>query len=203
MIIERPLTYLSLFYYGAIWRINKKERAIYLTFDDGPTPEITPAVLDILDKYEVKATFFCIGKNVENHPDIYQEVLRRGHKVGNHTYCHLKGFNSGVSSYLNNVEKTSKVITSNLFRPPYGRIRPSQLRVLSKKYKIILWDLVTRDYNAQLSPEFILKNIYKMSRNGSVVVFHDSVKAQKNLLAVLPEAIEFWQKEGYQLKTID
>ncbi len=199
MIIERPLDFLRAFYKGGIWRIkDDKEKTIYITFDDGPVPEITPAVLDVLDKYQVKATFFCVGENVAKHPDVYAEILKRGHQVGNHTYNHLKGFAYPIQFYIDNVEKAATYIDSNLFRPPYGRIRPLQLNALLKKYKVILWDIITRDYNPNLTPEYIMKNIKKLSRSGSIVVFHDSIKAEKNMFAVLPEAIEFWKSEGYK-----
>jgi peptidoglycan/xylan/chitin deacetylase (PgdA/CDA1 family) len=201
--VERPLSALKIFFKGTVWRINRQEKAIYLTFDDGPVPEITPAVLDILDKYHVKATFFCVGENVEKHPEVYAEVLRRGHAVGNHTYNHLKGFEHRKSTYLANVKKAATVINSPFFRPPYGRIRPVQLRTLRKQYKVILWDLITRDYNSRLSPDYILQTIRRLTRNGSVIVFHDSVKAQKNLFATLPQAIEFWQGEGYAFKVFE
>ncbi len=202
MIAERPLVFLPLLQQGTLWRGNKKEKAIYLTFDDGPTPRITTEVLDILDRYGIKATFFCIGKNVEKHPDIYQEILQRGHQVGNHTHTHLKGMKCFTSTYLKDIEKASTVINSTLFRPPYGQIRLNQIRSLGKQYKVVLWDLVTRDYNPKLSPEYILRKIKTMTRNGSIIIFHDSVKAQKNLFAVLPSAIEFWQKEGYEFKLL-
>lgn len=198
MFVERPLISLRAFYRGAVWRINKDEKVIYLTFDDGPTPEITPKVLDILDKYGIKASFFCIGQNVIDYPEIFNDIRARGHVVGNHTHNHLKGFLCNNNDYFVNIEEAAKHIDSTLFRPPYGRIKPSQLKQLCKNYTVVLWDLITRDYNPKLSPEFILKSIKKMSRNGSVVVFHDSVKAEKNLFAVLPKAIEFWQQEGYK-----
>ncbi len=198
MFVERPLRLLRIFYNGAIWRIPKKEKTIYLTFDDGPTPEITKRVLDILDVYKVKASFFCIGKNVENNKGIYTDILNRGHVVGNHTHNHLKGFEHTNIEYIANIEKASIHIDSKLFRPPYGRIKPSQLKSLLQKYKVVLWDLVTRDYNTKLHPNYILFNIKLLTRNGSVIVFHDSKKAEKNLFAVLPKAIEFWQKEGYK-----
>jgi len=197
MFVERPLGTLRAFYRGAVWRIDKDKKVIYLTFDDGPTPDVTPKVLDILNTYGIKASFFCVGQNVIDFPKIYQDVLSRGHVVGNHTHNHLKGFECSKVDYIANVTEAAKHIDSKLFRPPYGRIKPSQLRALCKDYKVVLWDLITRDYNSTLSPEFIMNIVRRMSRQGSVVVFHDSVKAEKNLLAVLPQAIEFWQKEGY------
>ncbi len=200
--IERPLSVLRIFFRGAFWRVNRKEKAVYLTFDDGPVPEITPAVLDILDKYRVKATFFCVGENVEKYPEVYAEILRRGHSVGNHTHNHLKGFEHSIAAYVANVKKASSVIHSRLFRPPYGRIRPRQLRALRKHYTVVLWDLITRDYNPHLSPDYILQTIRRLTRNGSVIVYHDSVKAKKNLFATLPKAIEFWQSEGYEFKVL-
>lgn len=200
MFVERPLASLRFFYRGAVWRIKKKEKAIYLTFDDGPIPDITPRVLDILDKYKIKATFFCVGENVKKHPEIYGEILKRGHQVGNHTYNHLRGFEYSTKNYVSNVRKASEFIDSKLFRPPYGRITPKQLNLLLREYKVVLWDLITRDYNSKLSPEYILFNIKKMTRNGSIIVFHDSIKAQKNLFAVLPQAIEYWQKERYEFR---
>ncbi|MDR1678246.1 MAG: polysaccharide deacetylase family protein [Prevotellaceae bacterium] len=202
MWIERLPISFRLYYKGAIWRIKEDEKVIYLTFDDGPVPEITLAVLDILDKYGIKATFFCVGENVVKYPEVYAEILRRGHRTGNHTFNHLKGFGCTAKSYIANVAKAAEIIDSNLFRPPYGRITRKQLRLLGCRYKVVLWDLITRDYNRLLSPEFIMKKIRKLSRNGSVVVFHDSEKAKKNLFAVLPQAIEFWQKEGYRFEKL-
>lgn len=198
MFVERPLISLRAFYRGAVWRINKDKKIIYLTFDDGPIPEITSKVLDILDNYSIKASFFCIGQNVIDYPEVYNDIKARGHVVGNHTHNHLKGFEHNDNDYFANIQVAAKYIDSTLFRPPYGRIKPTQLRELCKSYTVVLWDLITRDYNPKLSPEFILRNIKKMSRNGSIVVFHDSIKAQKNLFAVLPKAIEFWQEEGYE-----
>lgn len=198
LFLERPLDFLRLFYPGAIWKIKGEEKTIYLTFDDGPIPEVTPSVLDILDKYKIKATFFCVGDNVEKYPNVYAEVLKRGHRVGNHTHNHLKGFEWSKKKYLENIEKAAGYIESNLFRPPYGRIKHSQLIAVNRKYKVILWDIITRDYNSALTPTYIMNRIKRLSRNGSIVVFHDSLKSQKNLFAVLPLAIEFWIAEGYK-----
>lgn len=202
MILERPLRFLRPFYHGALWRKKADEKVIYLTFDDGPVPQITQKVLEILNSFGVKATFFCVGGNVEKYPDEYNKILESGHRVGNHTHNHIKGLNHTKDAYLKNVQKAAKLIKSDLFRPPYGQITPGQLRLLKKTHTVVLWDLITRDYNAKLSPDYILGKIKKMSRNGSIVVFHDSVKAEKNLFAVLPQAIEFWQKEGYQFATL-
>lgn len=202
MLAERPLKSLRAFYRGAVWRIRKEKKTIYITFDDGPTPEVTEKVLDILDKYKVKASFFCIGQNVLKYPEIYNDIISKGHTVGNHTHNHLKGFECNDEEYIANVKEASKYIDSKLFRPPYGRIKPKQLKALRKDFKVILWDLLTRDYNSKLSPKYILFNIKLLSREGSVIVFHDSIKAQKNLFAVLPRAIEFWQKKGYKFEIL-
>lgn len=202
MLIERPLKLLQLFYKGAVWRVKTDEKVIYLTFDDGPTPEVTTKVLDILEAYNIKASFFCIGQNVINYPEIYQSIISKGHTVGNHTHSHLKGLETSNEEYLSNVKEASKYIDSQYFRPPYGRIKRSQLRALQKDYTVVLWDLITRDYNANLSSKYILQNIKRLKRNGSIVVFHDSKKAEKRLLAVLPEAIKYWIQQGYTFKKL-
>lgn len=180
-----------------IWRKNPSEKVIYLTFDDGPVPEVTPLVLDILDKYKVKATFFCVGENVEKYPEVYADVLKRGHKTANHTYNHLKGFSVSSEDYLQNVQKAAELIDSRLFRPPYGRVTLNQLRRLKPDYEIVMWDLITHDYNRNLSVETVFRNVRKYSRNGSIIVFHDSVKAKNNVLEVLPLSIEYLSVEGY------
>jgi len=180
-----------------VWRMNSSEKVIYLTFDDGPMPEVTPLVLDILDKYRLKATFFCVGENVQKHPELYSGILQRGHKTGNHTFNHLKGIAVSSGKYMANVHQASEYIDSQLFRPPYGRITCRQKRLLQSRFQIIMWDLLTCDYNRKLSPESILNNIKRFTRNGSIVVFHDSIKAKDNMLTVLPLAIEFWKNEGY------
>ena len=180
-----------------VWRKNPSKRVIYLTFDDGPVPEVTPLVLDILDKYKVKATFFCVGENVKKHPEVYADILHREHKTGNHTYNHLKGFSVSLQEYTENVHEASEYIDSRLFRPPYGRITYRQRKLLRPLYEIIMWDLITHDYNRKISVETIFRNVKRYSRNGSIIVFHDSIKAKENVLAVLPLAIEYLKTEGY------
>ena len=179
------------------WRRDPSSKVIYITFDDGPVPEVTPLVLDLLDKYNIKATFFCVGDNVRKHPEVYAEVVRRGHKTGNHTFNHIKGFSFSEDEYVANVEKAAEYIDSELFRPPYGRIKRSQIKRLQSRYEIIMWDLITYDYDRKLSKESILRNVKHYSRNGSIVVFHDSIKAKDNMFAVLPMAIEYWNSQGY------
>jgi len=185
-----------------LWRKNPSEKVIYLTFDDGPVPEVTPLVLDLLDEYNLKATFFCVGENVEKYPDVYKEVLKRGHKTGNHTYNHLKGIAVSTNEYVTNVEKAATQIDSKLFRPPYGRIKNSQKKALLEDYEIVMWDIITRDYDSRLSPVSIMQNIKRYSRNGSLVVFHDSIKAERNMLTVLPLAIEYWNSKGYRFDVL-
>ncbi|MCE5330527.1 MAG: polysaccharide deacetylase family protein [Bacteroidales bacterium] len=186
------------FFGKTIWRKTPSEKVIYLTFDDGPVPEVTPQVLDILDQYNWKATFFCVGENVQKYPGLYHEVLQRGHKTGNHSFNHLKGFNHTTGGYVDNVNKASEYIDSKLFRPPYGRITKQQINVLKDKYQIVMWDLITYDYDKNLSAEQVFGNVKRNLRKGSIVVFHDSVKAKENVLTVLPKAIEFWEKKGYR-----
>jgi len=185
-----------------LWRKNSSEKVIYVTFDDGPVPEVTPRVLDMLDEYNLKATFFCVGENVEKYPELYNDILRRGHKTGNHTYNHLKGISVSTEDYVANVKKAAGLIDSSLFRPPYGRINFRQKQALRKEYEIVMWDLITQDYNKNLSPNNILQNIKRYSRNGSLVVFHDSIKAERNMLTVLPRAIEYWNSRGYRFEVL-
>ena len=184
---------------NVVWRINPAEKVIYLTFDDGPNSRVTPLVLDILDRFEVKATFFCVGENVSRFPDVFDEVKRRGHTVGNHTFNHLKGFEYATDDYVRNVEKANGYIKSDLFRPPHGQIKPSQIKALKDDYLIIMWDFITYDYDKRIEPEKIIAEVKKRSRNGSIVVFHDSLKAEKNVLQVLPEALRFWKENGYEV----
>ncbi|MGC3978099.1 MAG: polysaccharide deacetylase family protein [Paludibacteraceae bacterium] len=184
---------------GVVWRENPDKKNIFLTFDDGPIPEVTPKVLDILDNYNAKATFFCVGDNVRKHPETYMEVIRRGHQVGNHTFHHIKGFSFADEEYVDNVQKAANYIDSKLFRPPHGQITHRQIKRLSSDYKIIMWDFITYDYDSTMSVEQIMKIVKKKSRNGSIVVFHDSLKAQKNMLQALPLALEYWEKNGYKI----
>ena len=187
----------ALFFPSLIWRVKTRSKLIYLTFDDGPVPEVTPQVLDILDAFGWKATFFCVGENVVKYPGLYQEILARGHSTGNHSYNHIRGFRYATEEYVQNVKKASEMIQSKLFRPPHGRIKPAQLKALRKEYDIVMWDVITYDYDRKRSPERILKTIRRNLRKGSVVVFHDSLKAKENVLEVLPNALAFWQSKGY------
>jgi peptidoglycan/xylan/chitin deacetylase (PgdA/CDA1 family) len=186
-----------------VWRIKSSEKALFITFDDGPNPYVTPQILEILDAHNAKATFFCVGENVKKYSDVFEMVKSKGHNVGNHTYSHLKGTKTTTKEYIEDTKKANNLIQSKLFRPPYGKIKFRQINQLKKDFNIILWDFITYDYNSKKSPDEILKEIKKRSRNGSIVVFHDSEKAKENVLTVLPLALEFWKKKGYAFKTIE
>lgn len=177
---------------------RKERKVVYLTFDDGPIPEVTPWVLDLLDSYGIKATFFLVGDNVRRNPQLFEEIKKRGHSYGNHTMHHLQGFKVRSIKYMRDLTEADRIIKSPLFRPPHGLIRWSQARSIKKHYNIIMYDLVTRDYSKRLSPQDVLGNVRKYTRNGSIIVFHDSLKAEKNLRAALPAAIEWLKSEGYE-----
>ena len=179
-----------------IWEIPNRENKVFLTFDDGPTPEITEWTLEQLKKFDAKATFFCIGNNIEKHPGIFQKVTEADHAVGNHTFNHLKGWNTSDEIYIGNVKKCD--IKSKLFRPPYGKIKPSQSKKLrALGYKIIMWDIVSYDFDQTISNEKCLENVLKNVQSGSIIVFHDSVKAEHNMKYVLPKTLKFLKEKGF------
>lgn len=187
------------------WHKTRKEKNVYLTFDDGPIPVVTPFVLNTLKNFEVKATFFCIGDNVSKYPEIYKEVLSNGHAVGNHTFNHLKGWKTPDEDYLLNIEKCSGLVSSNLFRPPYGRIRKTQIKRLETLYpemKIIMWDVLSGDFDSRISREKCIRNVIKNVKNGSIIVFHDSDKAFLKLKDVLPVVLKKLQSLGYGFKLL-
>jgi peptidoglycan/xylan/chitin deacetylase (PgdA/CDA1 family) len=203
MLIEQPPFLYRMLFPGALWKIPVEgEKVVYLTFDDGPIPEITPWVIDLLDKYDIKATFFCVGDNVRKHPDIFQMILDRGHHVGNHTFNHIQGIRKFTKRYLLNTQLASDYIQSSLFRPPHGHMRISQFFTLRKYYKVIMWDVVTRDYSKRMTPEQVFINVKKYTRNGSIIVFHDSLKAEKNMKYALPRSIEWLKEQGYTFKLL-
>lgn len=185
-----------------IWRQSAREKCIYLTFDDGPIPVVTPFVLETLKKFGAKATFFCIGDNVTRHPDIYKLILADGHAVGNHTFNHLRGWDTPLTEYIDNVQKCAEVVKSNLFRPPHGRGTRSQYSALRSQYSIVMWDVLSGDFDQGLSPEKCLQNVIKNTGNGSIVVFHDSLKAFERLQFTLPRALEYWAARGYSFKAL-
>ena len=184
--------------------MNPDEKAVYLTFDDGPIPEVTPWVLDLLDQYEIKATFFMVGDNVRKYPDIFRMVIEHGHRIGNHTFNHIRGFEYSANDYLENTERANQEMKTELFRPPHGHMGCKQDRALKQYYSIIMWDLVTRDYSKKMRPEQVLANVKRYVRNGSIITFHDSLKSWNNgnLQYALPRAIEFMKEQGYEFKML-
>ena len=202
MLIEQPPALLRALYPQAIWRMSPDERAVYLTFDDGPIPIITPWVLDLLDSYDIKATFFMVGDNVRKHPDEHRMVVERGHRIGNHTFNHIRGFEFLSENYLKNTDKANEVLQTDLFRPPHGHLRWAQYFTLKRYYKIIMWDVVTRDYSKRINGEQVFRIVQKYVRNGSIITFHDSLKSEKNLKFALPRSIEWLKEEGYEFKLL-
>lgn len=188
----------TLYPYG-VFRTGK---AVYLTFDDGPIPEVTPKVLAILEKYHIKATFFMVGENVDKHPEVYEQVVKAGHRIGNHTYNHLKGWRTSFKEYMENTDRCAgRIQNTDLFRPPYGKATLRQRIALHKMgYRLIYWDILTRDYDQSVTPEQMLRLIQRETREGSIINFHDSLKSNERMLEVLPKAIEWLQKEGYELR---
>lgn len=184
------------------WDFCTEDKDVYLTFDDGPVPESTPWVLDLLKKYNIKASFFCIGENVAKHPDIYARIIEEGHRVGNHTQTHLSGWDTEDSVYLKEIETAAQHISSNLFRPPYGRLSRTQSAEIIKDYKIIMWDVISADFDTKISAEDCYQNIIKNVRAGSILVFHDNVKAKPRLHGSLERVITFLLEEGYKCKPI-
>ncbi len=184
-----------------VWRYVHSKR-IFLTFDDGPIPEATPYVLDTLAQYDAKATFFCVGENIEKHPEIYQRILDEGHAVGNHTYNHLNGWHTPTTEYIDNVKKAEPLIESNLYRPPYGKLKPSQYRALKDKYKIIMWDVLSLDYDSTVSADRCKSIVLEHSKPGSIIVMHDSLKSIDKLKLILPSIIESWLANGWELASL-
>ena len=216
----RPNLLMRKFYSSAIWRIPTKEKKIFLTFDDGPIPELTPWVLSLLKEYKAKATFFCVGANIEKHPDIFRQIISDGHSIGNHTYDHLNGWRTKTPNYLQNIESCGKSLqfavsglqlnsqklkTENrklMFRPPYGKMKRSQFSILNSQFSIVMWDVLSGDFDQTISEEKCLKNVLTKTREGSIVVFHDSIKAKKNLFYTLPKFLEHFSKKGFAFECL-
>ncbi|WP_435135058.1 polysaccharide deacetylase family protein [Formosa sp. A9] len=177
------------------------KKTIYLTFDDGPNPDITPWVLQTLKQYQAKATFFCIGDNAKKYPDVLQQTISDGHSIGNHTFNHLKGWKTDTQTYIENIEMANVILNTKLFRPPYGRITNKQAKILQKQgYTIVMWSIISFDWEADLKEEDCLNNVINHAKDGSVIVFHDSYKAAKNMQYALPKVLDFFSKKGYQFK---
>ena len=186
-----------------LWRMPQKEQVIYLTFDDGPIPEVTPWVLEQLAAYDAKATFFVVGDNVRKHPDVFENVLAAGHTVGNHTFNHLNGWGTENIPYFHNVRRCAHLVKSELFRPPYGKLRPKQAQFLQRHYNIVMWDVLSGDFDAHISKENCLNNVLKNTKAGSIVVFHDSLKAEEKLRYVLPKTLAYFAERGFAFAAID
>ena len=185
-----------------VWDIKTEEKELFLTFDDGPDPDVTPQVLDILESYDAKATFFCVGRNVEKHPALFNLIMDSGHSVGNHTFDHEKGWETSVYPYLRSTLRCSQWVNSSLFRPPYGKISLQQTNALKKRYKLIMWDVVSADFDASISPERCLSNVIDNAKAGSIVVFHDSQKCREKVLYALPRVLEHFAGRGYRFSKI-
>lgn len=202
--IVQPPNIVRWLFYKALWRLPKERKQVALTFDDGPVPEQTPWVLDTLDKYGIKATFFCVGDNIHKHREIFEQLTARGHKVGNHTYNHIQYFHKSWESYQANIEKSRQIDGgSRLFRPPHGQMMPWRIKALLKQFdNVVFWDVMPEDYDKNLTPEQVLDRVKKHVRNGSIINFHDSIKAGERMRYALIGTIEYLKEEGYEFVLI-
>ncbi|MBE6305913.1 MAG: polysaccharide deacetylase family protein [Bacteroidales bacterium] len=198
-VVQPPLFFRILFP-EAIWRVKQPGKKVaYLTFDDGPIPEVTPRILEILDDFGVKASFFIVGDNAARNPQLVEEIRARGHAIGNHTMHHLRGYKTHGRTYLRDVLEADSLLHSTMFRPPHGWLRWSQSRIIRKHYNLIMYDVVTRDYAIHITPDEVVDNVMRFSRNGSIIVFHDSLKSHHNTIPALPRAIKWLQSNGFEL----
>lgn len=205
MIIEQPARFLRWLYPHALWRMDTSEKSVYLTFDDGPIPEATPFILDVLDQLGIRATFFMVGDNARKYPHLLEEVRRRGHRIGNHTYNHIGGLRWTSWKYLANVKKAEEILHSNqLFRPPHGWMKLMQYRTMRYcGWRVVMWDVVTRDYSNRLTAQDVLDNVKRYTRNGSIITFHDSIKSIDKLKSILPQALQWLVDQGYEFRTFE
>lgn len=202
MYLVKTPGFIQTLFAGLTWRISNSKK-VYLTFDDGPVPEATPWVLDILAEKEIKATFFCVGENVLKYPEIYQRIVEEGHTIGNHTHNHLNAWKTATSTYEENVTKAASVIDSSLFRPPYGKLSYGTLKSLKSKYDVIMWDVLSGDFDTSITPQECFQNVKMNAKEGSIIVFHDSIKAIDSLKYALPKVIAFFEEKGIQMDKIE
>ncbi|SDL20078.1 Peptidoglycan/xylan/chitin deacetylase, PgdA/CDA1 family [Pedobacter sp. ok626] len=203
-LVKSPLL-LKWYYPSLTWNKSRSEKVIYLTFDDGPIPDVTTFVLKTLKSFDAKATFFCIGDNIVKHPDVFEQIKKDGHQIGNHTFNHLKGWKTEDKTYLNNFKACQKLTQTHLFRPPYGRIKKSQISEIKSAYpemQIVMWDVITGDFDLNLSPEECYRNAIKHTTSGSIVVFHDSLKAFDRLEYALPRFLQYFTDKGFSFLTL-
>lgn len=207
-LVKSPLL-LKWYYSSLLWNKPRSEKIVYLTFDDGPIPNVTEFVLNTLKSFDIKGTFFCIGDNIKKYPAIFEKIKKDNHSIGNHTYNHLKGWKTDDKTYIENFQKCQELTQTNLFRPPYGKIKKSQIALLNSKFKtqnskleIIMWDVLSYDFDINLSPEKCFKNVINNVKNGSIIVFHDSLKASDRLTYALPKTIQHLKDKGYQFGTL-
>ncbi len=202
MYIVHTPQYVQALFPGVIWKMSPNRKEIFLTFDDGPIPEVTPWVLKTLQQFDARATFFCVGDNVRKYPAIYDMVVSDGHTVGNHTMNHLSGWATENLTYFHNIRHCARMVHSGLFRPPYGKLKPSQVQFLQRHYKIVMWDVLSGDFDRELLPEDCAQNVIDNAGPGSIVVFHDSLKAERNLRHALPEVLEHFTSQGYSFEAL-
>jgi peptidoglycan/xylan/chitin deacetylase (PgdA/CDA1 family) len=200
--VKTPLI-VKLFFRNLIWNIDEFGNKIFLTFDDGPEPAVTPKILEILDKYKAKATFFCVGKKVVIHPGIPEQAIRSGHAIGNHSYSHIRGKKNSDNDFFSDIDRCNEMLKSNLFRPPYGSITLRQLSQLKKKYKIVMWEVLPGDFDNKISPEKCLSRSIRYSKSGTIIVFHDNQKSKDKVLYILPRYLEHFSKLGYTFEALN
>jgi len=202
MYSERTYNVMEKIFNGLVWSIPTDNKSIFITFDDGPIPEVTPWVLDTLKRFDAKATFFCLGKNVESNPEIYQRILTEGHAVGNHTHNHVDGWKIGKRRYVANINKCSEWVDSRLFRPPYGRLLPAHYKMIKNNYSVVMWNVLCGDFDKRLTGERCVDNVILNTKPGSIILFHDSVKANDRLRYALPRVLKYYAEKNYSFKPI-
>jgi peptidoglycan-N-acetylglucosamine deacetylase len=194
--------FLRMFYPSLLWSMPEGNKKLYLTFDDGPQPEITPQVIEILNKYDAKASFFCVGDNVLKYPETYNQLIAGGHLTGNHTFNHLNGWQTPLKEYYENANRCRELVDSSFFRPPYGRITPSQIQALKKEYTIVMWSVLSYDFDEDTSPQQCVDYVLNNSRDGAIIVFHDSLKAAPKLLEALPKVLAHYSRLGFSFERL-